>query len=112
MAFIKTSESDDKYINIITSVAGAAAASVDGVASVSNLPGTLFTNAKTMDKTIQVFLLDDFVTIELSLNCYEGYRVPDLVCEVQQTVKSEVEKATRFRVKAVNVNIVGVVFQA
>lgn len=56
------------------------------------------------------FLPNDKVTVDLFVNINYGYRVPAAVAEVQQKVKSEIERATRFRVHSVNVQVMSVIF--
>ncbi len=50
------------------------------------------------------------VVISLSINAYFGYPLPEIVSELQNTIKKDIEEQTSFKVKAINVNVVGVVF--
>ena len=109
----KSTGFDNKYVNIITSVAGAAAAATLGVASVSTEPGSAqATYSKNTSKkaSVLVELRGNNCYIDLSLNAKNDVILPELIADTQENVKREVEKATFYRVKSVNVTIVGVVF--
>lgn len=106
---------ENKYIGIITSISCVAAAQVEGVASVSCEPGsmidTIAPKSRSTSKSVKVEIMPSgSVVIDICINAKFGFTVPKLVCELQETIKSEVEKATSYKVKAVNVNIVGVAF--
>ncbi len=103
-------EYDSRYESIITSIASVAAYKVDGVASLADDSGKgkLFKSAgKSIDVTI---LKDRQAIIDISINAYYGYKMPDLAYDVQNKIKEEVEKATNYKVKSVNISILGVVF--
>lgn len=107
------SKFSDKYLNIITSLCFTAAKHEPGVASISNSPGALSDVAslsKKDKKSIAVDIIGNNVVVDISINAKFGYKLPDLIFRLQEKLKSEVEKATYFKVKSVNVNIVGVVF--
>lgn len=103
----------DTYISIITSTVSVAASRVSGVASISSEAGSIMNrlNLSNSNKSIEVEInQNNLVTITISINAYYGYKIPTLTCELQELIKAEVEKTTFYKVKAVNVNIVGVVF--
>lgn len=105
----------DTYLNIITSIAIVASGKVPGVASISNESGSIKDNftARSSSKGVEVELIENNqVIVTISINAIFGYSVPDLCCELQQCVKEEIEKTTFYKVKNINVNIVGVVFPA
>lgn len=110
----KSTSMTDNYINIISSVVETAAGQTEGVASITNESGSVLNNVgrgiKKSNRSIKVDIINDNVTIELSINAYSTYTVPELVCRLQENIKKEVEKATCYRVKAINVYVVGVVF--
>lgn len=100
------------YINIITSIVSMASSQVDGVASVSCEAGSLMNRIRSKNqRVIDIDITEsNQVIISLSINVYNGYSVPKLVCELQEIIKQEVEKATFYKVKSVNVTVIGVVF--
>ena len=102
---------DSRYVDIIASIAGVAALKVNGVASLSSVAGMRGKSQRRQPKSITVTIGEgDFVSIEVYVNAFSGVSVPDLAYDIQQTVFTEVESATKFKVKAVNVNVAGIVF--
>ena len=104
----------ETYVNIITSVTGSAASQVDGIASVSYEAG-LSRNIKLgknkKNNAISVELYDDMTAIiDISVNVYYGGVIPRIVASLQEKIKTEVERATSFKVKAINVTVAGVVY--
>lgn len=103
-------EADNRYESIIASIASVAAYQVQGIASLSNESGKskLFKGAS---KGVMVTTLGaGQVTIDINVNAYYGFKVPDLAYDLQNKIKEEVEKATNYKVKSINVSVVGVVF--
>ena len=102
---------DTRYEDIIASIAGVAAFKVNGVASLSSVAGMRGKTQRRQPKSVSVTISDgDLVTIDVYVNAFSGISVPDLAYDIQQTICTEVENATKFKVKAVNVNVAGVVF--
>lgn len=103
--------SPDRYSDIIASITAVAIFKIEGVASLSSEGRTLGTKSRNKNKkSIQVYIVGDRVTIDIFLNVYYGYKLPDLAFNIQEKVKSEVAKATHFIVDKVNINVLGVVF--
>jgi len=106
---------ESKYEDIITSIVGVSAYQVEGIASLSSesdnkLTGKLFSS---VGKGIQVDMMQgNTVVIDVMVNVYYGYKINDLAFELQQKIITEVEKATNYKVEAVNVNVIGVVFRS
>ncbi|MEG1609529.1 MAG: Asp23/Gls24 family envelope stress response protein [Clostridia bacterium] len=98
------------YINVITSVVANCASKIKGVASVSNdIASTEFNNARDgKNNAVIVNLYNGLVVIDLYINVYYGFVIPKIVCELQEEIKKEVEKTTAYKIKNINVNIVGV----
>ena len=102
---------DNRYEDIIASIAAVAAFKVNGVASLSGVAGMEGKAQKKQPKSVIVTMLnDDRVVIDVYVNAFSGVTVPDLAYDLQERIASEVESATKFVVKAVNVNVAGVVF--
>lgn len=100
------------YISVITSAATVAASRVEGVASITNESGfiTEKLNIKNMNKGVNVEInSSNQVILDISINVMYGYKVPELVCRVQEVVKEEIETTTSYKVKSINVNVVGVI---
>ena len=104
----------DTYFGVLSSIAGSSASLVDGVASVSyeaGLNNKFFDYGKNKrNNAIDVkFHKDNLLTIDVSINVYYGYRIPVVICNLQEKIKEDIEKSTYFKVKAINVTVVGVV---
>lgn len=104
----------ETYVSIIASVAGSAASQIDGIASVSYEAG-LSKNIKLgknkKSNAISVELYDDMTAIiDVSVNVYYGYVIPRVIATLQEKVKAEVERATSYKVRAINVTVAGVVY--
>lgn len=105
----------DRYADIIASITAVAIFKIEGIASLSSQSGKIISGSKYTNKnkkSIQVYIVGEKVTIDLFLNVYYGYKLPDLAFNIQEKVKTEVAKATHFMVEKVNVNVLGVVFPA
>ncbi len=106
-------QAKETYVNIITSVAGSAASQVDGIASVSYEAGLTRTKkrGKNRNNAITVELYDDMTAIiDISVNVYYGHVIPRVMAGLQEKIKTEVERATSYKVKAINVTVAGVVY--
>ena len=100
-----------RYEEIIASIAGVAAYKVEGVASLSAQPGARHKSKKRAPKSVLVRLTPDGrAEIDIFVNAYSGASVPDLSYDIQKIVTEEVENATRFKIKSVNINVTGIVF--
>ena len=100
-----------RYEEIIASIAGVAAFKVEGVASLSAQPGARHKSKKRAPKSVQVrFLTDERVEIDIYVNAFSGVSVPDIAYDIQKIVTEEVENATKYKVKSVNINVTGIVF--
>ena len=95
------------YEKILISLAESVASRVDGVAYVGIPAKGLFGRPKRK-RGVSIELLDNKLVYHLSICIDNGHIVKDIAYEIQQRVKKEVEAATNFKVKRVNVNIVDV----
>ncbi len=96
---------------VVSTVAGLAAADVEGVASLSGGWGTDLVEKlgrKNLGKGIKVEVVDGSTSIDIAVVVKFGYPIPDVAETVQQEVKQSVETMTGLTVKAVNVNIIAV----
>ncbi len=96
---------------VVSTVAGLAAAEVEGVASLSGGWSTDLVEKlgrKNLGKGIKVEVIDGSTSIDLSIVVKFGHPIPDVAETVQQEVKQSVETMTGLIVKAVNVNIIAV----
>ena len=96
---------------VVSTVAGIAAAEVEGVASLSGGWGTALAEKlgkKNLGKGIKVEVVDASTSIDISIVVKFGYPIPEVAGTVQQEVKQSVETMTGLNVKAVNVNVIAV----
>lgn len=99
-------------MSVISSIISSEASKVKGVASISTESGITnkFTSKNGYDGMEIIITSSNMVVISLSINAYYGYALPEVVSELQGLIKKVVEEQTAFKVKAINVNVVGVVF--
>jgi uncharacterized alkaline shock family protein YloU len=96
---------------VVATVAGLAAADVEGVSSMSGGWGTDLAEKlgrKSYGKGIKVEVIEEQTKIEIFIVVEFGYQIPDVAETVQKEVKMAVETMTGLTVSAVNVHIVGV----
>ena len=108
MANVSESRNNQIYAEIITSLATTAAAKVEGITVLGN--DNSGKKKKLHGSVVQVYFIKDKVSIDIFINVYYGYRVPDVVCTVQERIKQDVEAATRYKVGSINVKVVSVIF--
>lgn len=90
--------------SIITSIVALATEEIEGVASV-------YKKAKNKDKTgVKIDFEKDGVYIDVSIKMYSGYTVPDVAFKIQENIKRGVETMTDYKVKNINVSVLGVTF--
>ena len=93
-------------------IAGLAAMEVEGVHSMAdNITRELIAKLgmKTLSKGVKVEVMEDKVSVYMSLNLQFGYTIPDVATVVQDKVKAAIENMTDFYVLDVNIKIAGVV---
>ena len=96
---------------VVATVAGLAAAEVQGVAAMSGGWGTDLVEKlgkKNFGKGIKVEVINDETKIDIYVVIEFGYPIPQVAADVQKEVKQAVETMTGLTVSVVNVHIVGV----
>lgn len=96
---------------VVAIIAGLAATEVEGVSAMAGnitneLVGKL--GMKNLSKGVRVEVLEDAVSVELSLHMEYGYNIPDVSARVQDKVKTAIENMTGLSVSDVNIRIAGV----
>ena len=107
MAKITTSR---HYENILMSIATVAISQVPGVVPLSAKRKKLFGKFGKSNCGVEVFTDGGRVTFDVSVCVRSEYRVPDVVYAIQEGIKKEVENATIFKIRAINVKVVDVIF--
>ena len=96
---------------VIGVIAGLAAIEVEGVASMAgNITKELISKLgrKTLAKGVKVDILEDVVTVSMSLNLKYGYNVMEICKKVQEKAKVAVENMTGLTVADINVRVAGI----
>jgi uncharacterized alkaline shock family protein YloU len=94
-----------RYQNLIAALANGAVASTEGMSKDLGLVKNKLGLSALRDRNISIFIDGDSVTIDMYVNVEFGYRVPEVICALQEKIKQEVENNTRFEVKKINVHV-------
>jgi uncharacterized alkaline shock family protein YloU len=113
-----TTENKDGFVSevkiaddVVATIAGLAATEVEGVASMAgNMTNELVGKLgyKNSSKGVKISVIDDHVTVDLSLNMKYGYSIPKISATVQDKVRDAIENMTGLIVDEVNIKIAGV----
>lgn len=97
--------------DVVATIAGIAASTVDGVKSmVGNLTNEFIgkLGVKNMSKGVRVTMEEDKVRVDMNLNIKYGYSIPKVIAQVQERVSQQIEMMTGLTVQEVNVRIADV----
>src|SRR5690554_5695900 len=95
-------EVNNRYANLITSIAGGALSQTEGVAKELGLVKYKFGFSSLKNRNIHVYIDENKVTIDLYINVVYGYNVPNVICVLQEKIKKAVESATKFEILSIN----------
>lgn len=96
----------ERYQRLIASVANEAIDKVEGVTKEEGVVKYRFGLSSLKNTNCHVFIGNDRrVIIDIYVNVDLGYSIPEVVCALQETIKNDVEAATHFTVKAINVTV-------
>jgi len=101
----------NRYCNLIASIANYALSQTEGVSKEIGVVKNRFGLSASKNKNVHVFIDDDMATIDITVNVAYGYRVPEVVFNVQQNIKKAVESASSFKIKSINVHVSNVIFK-
>lgn len=59
---------------------------------------------------VKINLLDNNVYVDVSIVVDSNFNVPNVACAIQENIKCRIESMTSYKVKEVNVNVLGVEF--
>lgn len=97
--------------DVVAMIASLAATEIEGVsAMVGNITNELMSKVgmKSLTKGVKVDILENVVTIDLSVILEYGYNIPETCRKVQDKVKTAIETMTGLTVSDVNIRISGV----
>ncbi len=99
---------------VLAVIAAAAAHEVEGVGGLTANFGTdlaeQLLGKKNLTKGVHIQVEEEQVIMELSVLVRYGYTIPNVARAVQEAVISAVEATSGLTVKAVNINVCGIVF--
>jgi uncharacterized alkaline shock family protein YloU len=98
---------------VVSIVAGLAAADIEGVASMSGgIAGGIaeVLGRRNLSKGVKVEVGTEDTKIDIYIIVKYGVRIPDVAWDIQETVKKAVETMTGLKVTHVNVHVQGVNF--
>ncbi len=100
--------------NVVLSIVNLATQEINGIAGLSNEGVGTFKKIfdKNYHKGVIIEFIDNSVYVDVYVNVLFGYSVRDVAFRVQENVKSSIESMTDFKAEAVNVHVMGVVFNA
>ena len=100
----------DRYASIIASIAQNAIINTDGITQEDGLVRYRFQLSALKDRNIHVYIdeTDKNVTLDVHVNADMSVSIPEVVCNLQEKIKREVESATQFIVKKINVHVVNI----
>lgn len=96
---------------VVAIIAGLAATEVEGVASMAgNITNELVSKLgmKNLSKGVKVDVLENVVSVDLSLNLDYGYSIVETCNIVQERVMTAIENMTGLEVSGVNIRVAGV----
>lgn len=96
---------------VISIIAGLAATETEGVASMAgNITKDLIAKLgnKNLSRGVSVEVIDETVSVILSLNLEYGYNILEVSEKVQEKVKNTIENMTGLSVADVNIRIAGI----
>ena len=97
--------------DVVSMIAALASSEVEGVSAMTgNITNELMSKVamKKLTKGVRVALVDNSVTVNLSIVLEYGYNIPETCKKVQEKVKNSVENMTGLTVEDVNIRIASV----
>lgn len=117
MITLKENESGQVQISedVIAVIANTTALDFKGVAAIGNsfADGIAeMLGKKSFSKGVKVEVINDSnIKVSLSLSVRFGYKIPDLIFEVQKKIKSSIEDMTGLCVVQININVTSISFE-
>lgn len=96
---------------VIAVIAGIVSSDVPGIAGMSGgLVGGIAEKLgkKDLTKGIKVNVEDDNVTVDMSVIAEYGISIVDATDKLKKEIRSNVEKTTGLKVRAININVIGI----
>lgn len=100
--------------DVVSMIASLAAVEVDGVSAMAgNITNELMSKVgmKKLTKGVKVDVIEDTVTVDLTVTMEYGYNIPATCQLVQNKVKSAIENMTGLTCSDVNIRIAGIIMK-
>lgn len=98
-----------RYTSIVGSIANEALKKIPGVTKEDGVVKNRLGFNSLKNTNCHVYIDDNgLVSIDMVVNVDFGVSIPEVVCDLQATIKHDVESATKFTVKRINVNVANV----
>ncbi len=98
-----------RYTSIVASLANEAINKVEGISKEEGVVKHRLGFSSLKNTNCHVYIDEEgLVSIDMIVNVNFGISIPEVVCELQETIKKDVESATKFIVKRINVNVANV----
>lgn len=91
--------------DVITVIAGIAASEIKGVYPLFGVDGSNLFNKKVISKGIKVMVGDNKTIIDINVAVDYGIKIPYVVRELQENVKTQIENLTGVKIKEINVYV-------
>ncbi|NLD87208.1 MAG: Asp23/Gls24 family envelope stress response protein [Clostridiales bacterium] len=95
---------------VINSIVTIAARETEGISSVASAAGIDFFGKKNHSKSIRTQIVDNTITIDISVLVKYGVIINDVALKLQEAIAVSVESMTGMAVTAVNVTVIGISF--
>ena len=92
--------------SILKNIVTLAVKEIKGVASLYK------SSAKNSYSGVKIEFVGNMVVVDIAVNIYFGYSVPDTAFKIQENVKRSIETMTEYKVEAVNVSVLSVTFNS
>jgi uncharacterized alkaline shock family protein YloU len=103
-------EAESQYSNIVASIANNAIVKTDGVMQDFGVTKHRFGMSALRNKNIMVHVEEERAILDIHVNVSFGFSVPEVVCSLQERIKSEVEANTSLIVQKTNVHVTNALF--
>lgn len=90
---------------VITVIAGIAASEIKGVYPLFGIDGNNSFNKKVISKGIKVIVDDNNTIIDINVAIDYGVKIPYVIRELQENVKTQIENLTGVKIKEINVYV-------
>lgn len=96
--------------SVITTIVRKVASEIDGVSRISGSSlvdniAEIVGSKRIQDRAITVQMGNACVSVEVAVNLYFGYKLPEVACELQTAIQEEIRKLTGLEVRKVDVII-------